>query len=157
MFPGIILQLSYWYRPDEIAVRCVWICKYQIRGTVVAVANIHKMLLAMFPALSAVCWPMASTVSPETEAFRVGNGFSQWRESSLYFCLSLYFCSCRIVSSTLSLPRSIDSDLSSDASQSQVTQSGCRRWKAHSYRHVCHKTLRDRPRKTLLFRKSSGL
>ncbi|KAJ4264209.1 hypothetical protein NW762_005403 [Fusarium torreyae] len=25
MFPGIILQLSYWYRPDEIAVRCIWI------------------------------------------------------------------------------------------------------------------------------------
>ena len=28
MFPGIILQLSYWYRPDEIAVRLIWICKY---------------------------------------------------------------------------------------------------------------------------------
>jgi hypothetical protein len=27
MFPGIILQLSYWYRPDEIAVRLMWICK----------------------------------------------------------------------------------------------------------------------------------
>uniref|UniRef100_A0A8H7NR40 Major facilitator superfamily (MFS) profile domain-containing protein n=1 Tax=Bionectria ochroleuca TaxID=29856 RepID=A0A8H7NR40_BIOOC len=26
MFPGIILQLSYWYRPDEIAVRLIWIC-----------------------------------------------------------------------------------------------------------------------------------
>ncbi|GJD04331.1 pantothenate transporter [Colletotrichum higginsianum] len=26
MFPGIILQLSYWYRPDEIAVRLMWIC-----------------------------------------------------------------------------------------------------------------------------------
>ncbi|KAI0469650.1 major facilitator superfamily domain-containing protein [Xylariaceae sp. FL0804] len=25
MFPGIILQLTYWYRPDEIAVRLVWI------------------------------------------------------------------------------------------------------------------------------------
>ncbi|GJC85396.1 hypothetical protein ColLi_08234 [Colletotrichum liriopes] len=25
MFPGIILQLSYWYRPDEIAVRLMWI------------------------------------------------------------------------------------------------------------------------------------
>ncbi|KAH7153649.1 major facilitator superfamily domain-containing protein [Dactylonectria macrodidyma] len=25
MFPGIILQLSYWYRPDEIAVRLIWI------------------------------------------------------------------------------------------------------------------------------------
>lgn len=27
MFPGLILQLSYWYRPDEIAVRVIWICK----------------------------------------------------------------------------------------------------------------------------------
>lgn len=26
MFPAIILQLTYWYRPDEIAVRLVWIC-----------------------------------------------------------------------------------------------------------------------------------
>ncbi|KAH9243848.1 hypothetical protein K456DRAFT_1744470 [Colletotrichum gloeosporioides 23] len=25
MFPAIILQLTYWYRPDEIAVRLVWI------------------------------------------------------------------------------------------------------------------------------------
>ncbi|VUC27958.1 unnamed protein product [Clonostachys rosea] len=25
MFPGLILQLSYWYRPDEIAVRLIWI------------------------------------------------------------------------------------------------------------------------------------
>lgn len=28
MFPAIILQLTYWYRPDEIAVRLVWICAY---------------------------------------------------------------------------------------------------------------------------------
>jgi hypothetical protein len=27
MFPAIILQLSYWYRPDEIAVRLVSICE----------------------------------------------------------------------------------------------------------------------------------
>lgn len=49
----------------------------KFEGTVFAVANIHKMLLATFPGLSAVYWPMDSTVFLEREAFRVGNGFSR--------------------------------------------------------------------------------
>jgi hypothetical protein len=27
MFPGVILQLSYWYRPDEMSVRLLYFCK----------------------------------------------------------------------------------------------------------------------------------
>jgi len=27
MFPGVILQMCYWYRPDEMSVRLLYFCK----------------------------------------------------------------------------------------------------------------------------------
>jgi hypothetical protein len=29
MFPGVILQMTYWYRPDEMSVRLLYFCKSQ--------------------------------------------------------------------------------------------------------------------------------
>jgi hypothetical protein len=30
MFPGVILQMCYWYRPDEMSVRLLYFCQSQI-------------------------------------------------------------------------------------------------------------------------------
>lgn len=27
MFPGVILQMTYWYRPDEMSIRLLYFCK----------------------------------------------------------------------------------------------------------------------------------
>lgn len=29
MFPGVILQLCYWYRPDEMSLRLLYFCMFQ--------------------------------------------------------------------------------------------------------------------------------
>ena len=29
MFPGVILQMCYWYRPDEMSVRLLYFCQSQ--------------------------------------------------------------------------------------------------------------------------------
>lgn len=26
MFPGVILQMTYWYRPDEMSIRLLYFC-----------------------------------------------------------------------------------------------------------------------------------
>lgn len=31
MFPGVILQMTYWYRPDEMSVRLLYFCKSRIQ------------------------------------------------------------------------------------------------------------------------------
>lgn len=30
MFPGVILQMCYWYRPDEMSIRLLYFCKYSL-------------------------------------------------------------------------------------------------------------------------------
>lgn len=29
MFPGVILQMTYWYRPDEMSIRLLYFCKWR--------------------------------------------------------------------------------------------------------------------------------
>lgn len=30
MFPGVVLQMCYWYRPDEMSVRLLYFCQYHL-------------------------------------------------------------------------------------------------------------------------------
>lgn len=30
MFPGVILQMTYWYRPDEMSIRLLYFCKFSL-------------------------------------------------------------------------------------------------------------------------------
>lgn len=30
MFPGVILQMTYWYRPDEMSIRLLYFCKFRV-------------------------------------------------------------------------------------------------------------------------------
>jgi hypothetical protein len=84
MFPGIILQLSYWYRPDEIAVRLMWICKrllYQdLSGNNVDRKQLHSETCLVF---SVVCWLTASTRRREQEDCPAGNGMCHFSSTAL--------------------------------------------------------------------------
>ncbi|KAJ3542784.1 hypothetical protein NM208_g395 [Fusarium decemcellulare] len=80
MFPGIILQLSYWYRPDEIAVRCIWISYgfHAVSGSgglsgwqwLFAVEGIATVLLSVFVFLYLPDFPgNTKWLSPVEKAF----------------------------------------------------------------------------------------
>lgn len=32
MFPGVILQMTYWYRPDEMSVRLLYFCEFNCKS-----------------------------------------------------------------------------------------------------------------------------
>jgi hypothetical protein len=74
MFPGIILQLSYWYRPDEIAVRLIWICTSLDPRYSCCDVNILKMLWAMSLVSLAVSSLTASMLLRELEDSLAGSG-----------------------------------------------------------------------------------
>jgi hypothetical protein len=39
MFPGVVLQMTYWYRPDEMSVRLLYFCGHSIPGQFWIYAN----------------------------------------------------------------------------------------------------------------------
>ena len=39
MFPGVILQMTYWYRPDEMSIRLLYFCKYHMTSVIVVQPN----------------------------------------------------------------------------------------------------------------------
>lgn len=59
MFPGIILHMTYWYRPDEMSLRLFYLCKYTTQTLVVEPgqgdqANMNQTPLVKCRASSAV-------------------------------------------------------------------------------------------------------
>ena len=44
MFPGIILQLTYWYRADEMMIRLLYYCQYLLMAFRVRVCVCAKRL-----------------------------------------------------------------------------------------------------------------
>lgn len=41
MFPGVILQMTYWYRPDEMSIRLLYFCELQALEQVAELETDH--------------------------------------------------------------------------------------------------------------------
>lgn len=79
MFPGVILQMTYWYRPDEMSLRLLLFCKFsQSLLNANNKADEYKTCLETFQVSFLVFLPSRSIQYPGRVVSRAGNGFS-WR------------------------------------------------------------------------------
>ena len=76
MFPGVILQMTYWYRPDEMSVRLLYFCEsapalWHSRGVLT-----QQTFSETFPEYSAASSPLLLTRYPVRAVCRAGSGCS---------------------------------------------------------------------------------
>jgi hypothetical protein len=75
MFPGVILQMCYWYRPDEMSLRLLYFCIFiSFSSRSIILLTNRKMPLEISPKLLAEFLHMALTPYLAGAASLDGNG-----------------------------------------------------------------------------------
>lgn len=74
MFPGVILQMCYWYRPDEMSIRLLYFCEFPGDPWSPHLMRIVQTSLETFPAWSAGYWHLPLTAFRVRQGCQDGNG-----------------------------------------------------------------------------------
>lgn len=81
MFPGVILQMTYWYRPDEMSIRLLYFCTFlstnqqqaKLKWLSLTQKN-NKIVSEVFPVSSAGSWLLRLILPRDTAICPAGNG-----------------------------------------------------------------------------------
>jgi hypothetical protein len=76
MFPGVILQMTYWYRPDEMSIRLLYFCAQNIPFAIIVQPNDREQTSsATFLASSVESLHLHLTQCLAPAVCQDGNGF----------------------------------------------------------------------------------